>query len=119
MLEKAYTTFKASNTLLKQQYRELHFTKYSLLIACLLVAEKNNELLLKKTTNLALPNLYHYLKPMPQLKLIDVGVGMGVGMGVDIFMDEIEVVVVVAIFLGIKVIIINLTIRKTTPITKS
>ena len=50
---------------------------------------------------------------MPQFKLIDVGVG------VDIFMDEVEAVVVVAIFLGIKVIIINLTIRKTTPITKS
>ena len=109
--------------LLQQQYGEHRFTKYSELIACLLVAEQNNELLLKKTTNLVLSDLYHYLKPMPQFKLIDVdvdvGVGMGVGMGVDIFMDEVEVIVVVAIFLGIKVIIINLTIRKTTPITRS
>ena len=40
-------------------------------------------------------------------------------MGVDIFMDEAEVVVVVAIFLGIKVTIINLIIRKTTLITRS
>ena len=58
----------------------------------------------KKITNLTLPNLYHCLKAMPQFKLID--------MGVDIFMDEVEAVVVVTIFLGIKVILINLTIRK-------
>ena len=45
MLEKTFTTFHASNVLLQQQYRERRFTKYSELIACLLVAEKNNELL--------------------------------------------------------------------------
>ncbi|XP_065635567.1 uncharacterized protein LOC136070105 [Quercus suber] len=33
--------------LLQQQYRELKFKKYSELISCLLVAEQNNELLLK------------------------------------------------------------------------
>ena len=43
---------------------------------------------------------------MPQFQLIDVS------MGVDIFMDEVEAVVMVTIFLRIKVIIINLTIRK-------
>ena len=43
---KTYTTFHASNMLLQQQYRERRFTN-SELIACLLVAEKNNELLLK------------------------------------------------------------------------
>ena len=32
---------------MQQQYRERRFTKYSELIACLLVAEKNNELLLQ------------------------------------------------------------------------
>ena len=47
MLEKTYTTFHTSNVLLQQQYRERRFTKYSELIACLLVAEQNNELLLK------------------------------------------------------------------------
>ena len=47
MLEKTFTTFQASNVLLQQQYREHQFTKYSELIACLLVAEKNNELLLQ------------------------------------------------------------------------
>ena len=47
MLEKTYTTFHASNVLLQQQYRERRFTKYSELIACLLVAEQINELLLK------------------------------------------------------------------------
>ena len=77
MLEKTYTIFHASNLLL---HRERCFTKYSELIACLLVAEQNNESLLKNT-NLVLPDLYHCLKPMPQFKLIDVG------MGADIFMD--------------------------------
>ena len=45
--KKTFTTFHASNVLLQQQYRERRFTKYSELIACLLVAEKNNELLLQ------------------------------------------------------------------------
>jgi hypothetical protein len=47
MLEKIYTTFHASNVLLQQQYRERNFTRYSELISCLLVAEQNNELLMK------------------------------------------------------------------------
>ena len=47
MLEKTYSTFHASNVLLQQQYRERRFTKYSELISCLLVAEQNNELLMK------------------------------------------------------------------------
>jgi gag-polypeptide of LTR copia-type/Zinc knuckle len=47
MLEKTFTTFHASNMLLQQQYRGKCFEKYSELISCLLVAEQNNELLLK------------------------------------------------------------------------
>ncbi|XP_078150905.1 uncharacterized protein LOC144546235 [Carex rostrata] len=47
MLEKTFSTFHASNILLQQQYREKGFTKYSELISCLLVAEQNNELLMK------------------------------------------------------------------------
>ena len=47
MLEKTYTTFHTFNVLLQQQYRERRFTKYSELIASLLVAEQYNELLLK------------------------------------------------------------------------
>ena len=47
MLEKTFSTFHASNMLLQQQYREKGFTKYSNLISCLLVAEQNNELLMK------------------------------------------------------------------------
>ncbi|XP_073121075.1 uncharacterized protein [Henckelia pumila] len=46
LLEKTFSTFHASNVLL-QQYRERGFKKYSELISCLLVAEQNNELLLK------------------------------------------------------------------------
>jgi hypothetical protein len=47
MLEKTFSTFHASNVLLQQQYREKGFTKYSQLISCLLVAEQNNQLLMK------------------------------------------------------------------------
>ncbi|KAK4284185.1 hypothetical protein QN277_001051 [Acacia crassicarpa] len=47
MLEKTFFTFHAPNLLLQQQYREKGFKKYVELISCLLVAEQNNELLLK------------------------------------------------------------------------
>ncbi|XP_024164095.1 uncharacterized protein LOC112171093 [Rosa chinensis] len=47
MLEKTFSTFHASNMVLQQQYRERGFTKYSDLISYLLVAEQNNELLMK------------------------------------------------------------------------
>ena len=47
MLEKTFSTFHASNVLLQQQYREKGFRKYFELISCLLVAEQNNELLMK------------------------------------------------------------------------
>jgi gag-polypeptide of LTR copia-type/Zinc knuckle len=47
MLEKTFSTFHASNMVLQQQYRERGFKKYSELISCLLVAEQNNELLMK------------------------------------------------------------------------
>jgi hypothetical protein len=47
MLEKTISTFHASNVLLQHQYREKGFQKYSDLISCLLVAEHNNELLMK------------------------------------------------------------------------
>ncbi|KAL5572401.1 hypothetical protein UlMin_021998 [Ulmus minor] len=47
MLEKTYSIFHASNVTLQQQYRLCGFTQYSELISCLLVAEKNNELLMK------------------------------------------------------------------------
>ena len=47
MLEKTFTTFHASNVLMQQQYRERRFTEYSQLISCLIVAEQNNELLMK------------------------------------------------------------------------
>ncbi|XP_026442387.1 uncharacterized protein LOC113341891 [Papaver somniferum] len=47
LLEKTFTTFHASSVVLQQQYRERRFKKYSELISCLLVAEQNNELLLR------------------------------------------------------------------------
>ncbi|PIN21574.1 hypothetical protein CDL12_05725 [Handroanthus impetiginosus] len=47
LLEKTFSTFHASNVLLQQQYREKSFKKYAELISCLLVAEQNNELLMK------------------------------------------------------------------------
>ncbi|XP_051149243.1 uncharacterized protein LOC127263963 [Andrographis paniculata] len=47
MMEKTFSTFHASNMVLQQQYHERGFQKYSELITCLLLAEQNNELLLK------------------------------------------------------------------------
>ncbi|XP_021735694.1 uncharacterized protein LOC110702299 [Chenopodium quinoa] len=47
MIEKSLSTFHANNIVLQQQYRERGFAKYSELISTLLVAEKNNDLLLK------------------------------------------------------------------------
>ncbi|XP_051125143.1 uncharacterized protein LOC127247353 [Andrographis paniculata] len=47
MMEKTFSTFHASNMVLQQQYCERGFQKYSELITCLLLAEQNNELLLK------------------------------------------------------------------------
>ncbi|XP_052621782.1 uncharacterized protein LOC128127353 [Lactuca sativa] len=47
MLQKTFSTFHATNMLLKQQYREKSFKKYCELISCVLVAEQNNELLMK------------------------------------------------------------------------
>ncbi|XP_057811705.1 uncharacterized protein LOC131025944 [Salvia miltiorrhiza] len=59
MLEKTFSTFHASNVLF---CRERGFKKYSELISCLLVAEQNNELLLKNhelrpTGSAALPEV--------------------------------------------------------------
>ncbi|XP_059311187.1 uncharacterized protein LOC132062667 [Lycium ferocissimum] len=50
-LEKTFSTFHASNVLLQQQYREKDFTKYCDLITHLLVAEQNNDLLMKNHEN--------------------------------------------------------------------
>ena len=47
MIEKTLTTFHANNILLQEQYRERGFTKFSDLMNVLLVAEQNNDLLLK------------------------------------------------------------------------
>ncbi|CAN6716590.1 unnamed protein product [Malus baccata var. baccata] len=47
LLEKTFSTFHASKVLLQQQYRARGFTEYNQLISVLLVAEQNNELLMK------------------------------------------------------------------------
>ena len=46
-VRKLFFTFHVSNVLLQQQYREKGFKRYFELIACLLLAEQNNKLLLK------------------------------------------------------------------------
>ncbi|XP_070035376.1 uncharacterized protein [Nicotiana tomentosiformis] len=51
MLEKTFTTFLASNMVLQHQYREKGFKKYSELISLLLVAERNNDLLMRNHNN--------------------------------------------------------------------
>ncbi|KAK4727102.1 hypothetical protein R3W88_032019 [Solanum pinnatisectum] len=50
-MEKTLSTFHASNVLLQQQYREKGFKMYSELISHLLVAEQNNDLLMKNHEN--------------------------------------------------------------------
>ncbi|CAM8956362.1 unnamed protein product [Rhodiola kirilowii] len=47
MMEKTLSTFPTSNVTLQQQYRVRGFQKYHELIGTLLVAERNNELLIK------------------------------------------------------------------------
>ncbi|XP_070667345.1 uncharacterized protein [Malus domestica] len=58
MLEKTLSTFHASNVLLQQQYRARGFTEYNQLIYVFLVAEQNNELLIK-IINPDLLDLHH------------------------------------------------------------
>lgn len=47
MLEKTLSTFHATNSVLQEQYRERNFKTYSSLITCLLLAEQNNQLLMR------------------------------------------------------------------------
>ncbi|CAN6707301.1 unnamed protein product [Malus baccata var. baccata] len=47
LLEKTYSTLIVSNIVLQQQYRTQKFTKFSDLISVLLLAEKQNQLLMK------------------------------------------------------------------------
>ncbi|KAL0770305.1 hypothetical protein Bca101_035456 [Brassica carinata] len=49
MLNKTLSTFPQTNMVLQQQYRERNFATYTELIECLLLAEANNELLLKNS----------------------------------------------------------------------
>ncbi|KAM3235773.1 hypothetical protein P3L10_015810 [Capsicum annuum] len=51
MMEKTLSTFHASNVLLQQQYREKGFKNYTELSSHLLVAEQNNDLLMKNHEN--------------------------------------------------------------------
>ncbi|KAM3398003.1 hypothetical protein P3S68_001517 [Capsicum galapagoense] len=51
MMEKKLSIFHASNVLLQQQYREKGFKKYTELSSHLLVAEQNNDLLMKNYEN--------------------------------------------------------------------
>ncbi|XP_026396219.1 uncharacterized protein LOC113290845 [Papaver somniferum] len=46
-IEKTLSTFHASHIVLQQLYRESRFTRYSDFICCVIVAEQNNELLIK------------------------------------------------------------------------
>ncbi|XP_070665140.1 uncharacterized protein [Malus domestica] len=47
LLEKTYSTFHANNVLLQQQYRARGYTEYNQLISVLLVAEQNDEILMR------------------------------------------------------------------------
>ncbi|XP_048604823.1 uncharacterized protein LOC111213458 [Brassica napus] len=49
LLDKTFSTFHSTNVWLQQQYRERGFALYTDLISCLLLAEANNELLMKNS----------------------------------------------------------------------
>ncbi|XP_073128651.1 uncharacterized protein [Henckelia pumila] len=88
MLEKIFFTFHASNITLQQQYRVRGFMRYFELIACLLVAEKNNELLIRNhqsrpTGSTAFPeaNIVMKNENQNQRHRTDFGRGRGRGRG--------------------------------------
>ena len=114
--KKTFTIFHASNVLLQQQYRERRFTKYSELIACLLVAEKNNELFI----NLVLWGFKHFLKQMlllPHPIAIDKGTKMGRLGGKD---EDVVVVEGVAVVIILEIVtMVPSKIRKAIPIKGS
>ena len=76
MLEKTFSTFHASNLLLQQQYRERGFKKYSELISCLLVAEQNNELLMRNHQSRPIGS-----SPFPEANVTSFKGGRGRGKG--------------------------------------
>lgn len=49
LLEKTLSTFHTQNIVLQQQYRAMKYATYEDLISCLLLAEKNNELLMRNS----------------------------------------------------------------------
>ena len=71
MLEKTYSTFHAPNVLLRQQYQERRFAKYSELISYIIVAEQNNELLLQN----------HQSRPTGSASILEVNVASSSGRG--------------------------------------
>ncbi|KAI3685019.1 hypothetical protein L6452_34250 [Arctium lappa] len=86
MLEKTYSTFHASNITLQQQYRMQKFTRYSELNSCLLVAEQNNELLMKNhqsrpTGSVAFPEANAINNDSPRNNFRGRGHGRGRGRG--------------------------------------
>ncbi|XP_013632699.1 PREDICTED: uncharacterized protein LOC106338216 [Brassica oleracea var. oleracea] len=66
MLEKTYTTLHKSHITLQQQYRLRGYTKFSELIVALLIAEKNNELLIKNHMTRPTGS-----KPFPEANALD------------------------------------------------
>ncbi|XP_022023971.1 uncharacterized protein LOC110924250 [Helianthus annuus] len=64
VLEKTFSTFHASNINLQQQYRLQRFQRYSDLNSFLLIAEKNNELLMKN----------HQARPTGSLAILEANV---------------------------------------------
>ncbi|XP_068309662.1 uncharacterized protein [Pyrus communis] len=73
LLEKTYSTFYASNIVLQQQYRAQKFTKFSNLIFVLLLAEKQNQLLMKNhqarpTRATVVPEAHYSTNQLPKRK---------------------------------------------------
>ncbi|XP_074361486.1 uncharacterized protein LOC141701742 [Apium graveolens] len=111
MLEKTYSTFHTNNMLLQQQYRERRFTKYSELISVLLLAEQNNELLMKNHQVCPTGST-----PFPETNVMtggDYGCGQGFDMVVvvDVPVDVVSDMIVVKITTISQTLKRNLTTR--------
>ena len=95
MQEKTFTTFQALNVLLWQQYRERRFKKYYELISCLLVAEQNNEFLMKNHQSRPTGT-----EPFPEVNAISsqtngCGRGRGCVRVVEGILDSMELMVII------------------------
>ncbi|XP_024004827.1 uncharacterized protein LOC112081983 [Eutrema salsugineum] len=88
MLEKTFSTFGTPNVVLQQQYRAMNHNTYEDLISCLLLAEKNNQLLLRNN---------------PQI--VDVDVEMDMDCAAEDAVDRTKITDLTSVLVGVRVVV--------------